>query len=138
MCLDHLGNVYSKMGRAIKAVEYYHKSLVVKRDINDVNGEARCRVRIGLEHLSLGDLDEAYAEFKGALKIFESLEDDNGIAICYENLGDTYMKMGDIREAVHAYERCLPIKVETWDKVWPWIPAPRAPKSDPCPRNPMP
>jgi len=77
VCLDHLGNVYSKMGRALKAVEYYQKSLVVKREINDMNGEARCRVRIGLEHLSLGDLNDAYAEFKGALKIFESLEDDN-------------------------------------------------------------
>lgn len=65
-----------------------------------------------------------------------------GISICYENLGDTYMKMGisyatllrylptpspvltwamllpgEIRQAIFSYDRCLPIKVETWDKV---------------------
>ena len=31
MCLDHLGNVYSKMGRAAKAVYYYLQSLKVRR-----------------------------------------------------------------------------------------------------------
>ena len=87
VCLDHLGNVYSKMGRPSKAVEHYKKSLVVKREINDMTGEARCRVRIGLEYLSLSNLQEAYYEFESALKLFEKLEDDHGIAICYENLG---------------------------------------------------
>lgn len=117
VCLDHLGNVYSKMGKAEMAVAHYSKSLLAKRDIKDTTGEARCLVRIGLEYLSLSRLEEAFDHFREALLLFENLDDDNGIAICHENLGDTYMKMGEIREAIASYEQCLPIKMDTWDRV---------------------
>ena len=40
MCLDHLGNVYSKMGRAAKAVFYYQQSLKVRRLVRE--GESVC------------------------------------------------------------------------------------------------
>jgi hypothetical protein len=35
VCLDHLGNVYSKMGRAAKAVYYYLQSLKVRRLVRE-------------------------------------------------------------------------------------------------------
>ena len=41
VCLDHLGHVYSKLGKAEKAVTYYTMSLRVKKDIGDMTGEAR-------------------------------------------------------------------------------------------------
>ena len=53
LCLDHLGAVYSKIGKPDKAVTFYTMSLRVKKDIGDMTGEARCLVRIGLEFLLL-------------------------------------------------------------------------------------
>jgi tetratricopeptide (TPR) repeat protein len=117
LCLDHLGAVYSSIGKPDKAVTFYTMSLRVKKDIGDMTGEARCLVRIGLEFLLLDQLTRAFEAFTEALHMFERLEDDNGISICYENLGDTYMKMGEKKQAIFSYDRCLPIKVETWDKV---------------------
>ncbi len=70
-----------------------------------MTGEARCLVRIGLEFMSLNELQRAFEAFTEALHMFERLEDDNGISICYENLGDTYMKMGEIRQAIFSYDR---------------------------------
>ena len=66
---------------------------------------------------TLTQLTRAFEAFTEALHMFERLEDDNGISICYENLGDTYMKMGEKKQAIFSYDRCLPIKVETWDKL---------------------
>jgi len=70
VCLDHLGNVYSKMGRSEKAVTYYTMSLRIKREVRDKTGEARCLVRVGLEFLSLGEMRQVARATTIRLMIF--------------------------------------------------------------------
>lgn len=57
------GGVYSRLARAEKAVMFYTMSLRVKKDIGDMTGEARCLVRIGLEFLTLNELDRAFEAY---------------------------------------------------------------------------
>ena len=54
-CFTNLGNAYQSLGDFRKAIEYYEKSLEIKKEIGDRFGESACYGNLGNAYQSLGD-----------------------------------------------------------------------------------
>ena len=62
--LYNLGNVFKEWGQYDKAVEYYKKSLAIKRELKDRTGEGRCLGTLGLVFQHRGDYGSALENFQ--------------------------------------------------------------------------
>jgi tetratricopeptide (TPR) repeat protein len=116
VCLDHLANIYHRLGNASMSVSFLERALTVKRLRSDDKGCAATLLRLGEERLALGQSRAALENLTLALSAFEALGDNDTTATCLERLGDSYVRLGLPRDAITMYRKALPIRVETWDK----------------------
>jgi tetratricopeptide (TPR) repeat protein len=117
VCLDHLANIYHRLGNASMSVSFLERALTVKRLRHDDKGCASTLLRLGEERLALGQSRAALESLTLALSGFEALSDTDSTAACLERLGDAYVRLGLPRDAITMYRKALPIRVEAWDKV---------------------
>lgn len=94
VCLDHLANIYHRLGNASMSVSFLERALTVKRLRHDDKGSASTLLRLGEERLALGQSRAALENLTMALSAFESLADHKSTATCLERLGDAYVRLG--------------------------------------------
>ena len=99
VCLDHLANIYHRLGNAAMSVSFLERALTVKRLRNDDKGCASTLLRLGEERLALGQSRAALENLTQALAAFEGLGDAGSIATCLERLGDACV--------AHTFPRCF-------------------------------
>ena len=95
--LNNLGNVYRSWGQYAKAVEYYEKSLEIKRKIGDVKGEGLTLSNLGEVYRHRGEHDKALASFQKGVEIYVKI----GVPAGRPNdlIGNLYLDTGELAKA---------------------------------------
>ncbi|OFY96316.1 MAG: hypothetical protein A3K10_16365 [Bacteroidetes bacterium RIFCSPLOWO2_12_FULL_31_6] len=107
----------------IKALDYYHKSLVIREEINNKKEIAMSLNNIGAIYEAIGDplcklspkkckeigLQKAMEYYTKSLKLREESNDKIGVGISYNNMGGVYLKLGDREKAKFYITKALSI-----------------------------
>ncbi|MFY9310993.1 MAG: tetratricopeptide repeat protein [Bacteroidia bacterium] len=113
---NNIGYVYKQQGNTTKALEWYDKSLKIRKQLDDKKGIAISFNNIGLIYNNLGDISKALDYYKSALKIQNEINDSRGIAISSNNIGYIYCIQGDVPRALEWYDKSLKIREELGEK----------------------
>ena len=77
--------MYGSIGEYDKAREHLEKSLVIRKEIGDRDGEAHCYVNLGTMYQHFGQHDKARENVEKSLEISKEIGDRNKEAHCYLN-----------------------------------------------------
>jgi len=109
-----LGYVYTKLGPAAKAREFYRKSLAINLKVRGENHPdvAATYGNLAILDMDIGDLDRALLYTEKAAAIFRQAFGDNypQLANAYENIGFIYGHMGDDDQAFEFNSKALAIR----------------------------
>ena len=98
---NNIGNCYNNMGFFKLALNFYLKSLVIYRSLEDVKAnEASTLHNIGLLYKRLSDLPLALEYFDKSLAIYESLDSEIDKAQVYLSVADVYLLQNSPGEAL--------------------------------------
>jgi serine phosphatase RsbU (regulator of sigma subunit)/TPR repeat protein len=114
--LNNIGYNFTNQGNIPKALEYYHKSLKIQKEIGDKEGVASSLNNIGHIYGNQGDISKSLEFFNKSLKIQEKIGEKRGIALSLNNIGYLYNKKGDLPKALEYYHKSLIIQEEIDDK----------------------
>ena len=110
--LNNIGYIYKNQGVASteasakeellnKALEYYHKSLIIKKEIGDKKGIANSLNNIGRIYDDQGDAPQALEYFHKSLMLREEIGDKRGIAYSLDNIGGIELNQGKLTTALN-------------------------------------
>lgn len=114
-----LGRIYADLNHPDKALEYFHESLDIYREIDSVGGSgegvAICYEQIGLIHMAAGRYDEALDYINRTSEIYSAAGLDYGITNSQKNLGLIAYMMGRYDEAEELLNKALVAKTGLGD-----------------------
>jgi len=110
---NSLGNVYKKLDKNAKALEYYHKTYELSTEVNDKQGIATALHNMGNINLDFGNYDTAEVLLKRSLEIKTQQGAKNSIPSTLHNLADVYWNKKDYNEAYNLYEQAIKMNRET-------------------------
>ncbi len=99
-----------------KAIEYYHKSLKIQKEIGNKSGMARTLINIGREYHDQGICSTALQYYEKSLLIYTELNDKVGIAFANYSMGMTLNTQGDIKKALDCFQISLKLSEELGNK----------------------
>jgi CHAT domain-containing protein/Tfp pilus assembly protein PilF len=114
--LSIIGSIYSEIGDRKQALEYYERSLPIRRELGDRKAEAVMLNNIGLAYSELGEESKAMEYYLQALVIRRQVGDRRGEAVTLNNLGLAYSRFGEEQKALDYYQQALPIRREVGDR----------------------
>lgn len=106
------GTSFYVKGDNTKALEYFHRSLKIREDINDESGISKSIGNIGLIYQVQGDYPKALVYHKRSLKVLEELDDKKNYANVLTNIGIIYYYQSDYPKALAYFKRSLKISEE--------------------------
>jgi len=104
--------VYLAVGEYEKARDYLEKSLAIRKEIGNRNGEAASYAGLGNVYESVGEYEKAREHFEKSLAIHKEVGDRNGEATSYGNLGNVYQAVSEYEKARDHHEKSLRIHKE--------------------------
>jgi tetratricopeptide (TPR) repeat protein len=112
----HLGNAlhlkgvanYLKGNYVVAKIEY-NKSLLIKKDINDLKGISTTLSNLALIHKNQGNYDSALSILNESIAIDKQLNDEQNIALVLNSMGNIYRNKGDYEKALKHYNQALKI-----------------------------
>jgi len=114
---NQLGYINTDQGELSKALEYYEKSLEVKRKTLPANHPslANSYNNIGLVYYKMGEYSKAFEYYEKDLEIMKKTLPANhpSLANSYNNIGLVYNSMGEYSKALEYYEKSLEIMKKT-------------------------
>ena len=108
--------MFSCLAEYDKAKEYYEKSLEIKIEIGDRQGEANAYGNLGNVFHSLAEYDKAKEYYEKSLAIKIEIGDRQGEANAYGNLGNVFHSLAEYDKAKEYYEKSLEINIEIGDR----------------------
>jgi serine phosphatase RsbU (regulator of sigma subunit) len=103
-------------GDVPKSLDYYNRSLKIKKEIGDKKGISTSLNNIGYIYQQQGDIPKALEYNHQSLKIKEQIDDKEGIAMSLNNIGGIHADQNDFDTALEYYYKCLEILKEIDDK----------------------
>ncbi len=113
---NNIGFIYDDQGRVIQALDYYHKSLKIREELDDKLGIAVSLNNIGIIYVNQGEWDFALEYYLKSLAIKEPLGDKKSIATSLNNIAAVYRNKGDNAKALLYYKRSLKMRKELGNK----------------------
>ncbi len=114
-----LGRIYADLEHPQKALEYFHESLDIYKNLATVdgiqNGLAICYEQIGILNLEEGNFEEARKYIDETLKIHSASESKYGLSNVYMNLGKIEYYKRNYLQAEKYLNQSLEIKKEVSD-----------------------
>jgi tetratricopeptide (TPR) repeat protein len=104
--LKEKGNVNGYLGRYELALQYYLKSLALKKAMLDKTGIAKLSNNIGLIYFRLGDDDKAMSYYQEVLNIAEEI-DAPVLASTQVNMGFIYSRQGAHNKALTYHQKAF-------------------------------
>ncbi|WP_458243458.1 AfsR/SARP family transcriptional regulator [Streptomyces sp. MAI_2237] len=92
-----------------EAIALFHRSIVVCRELGDIDGRLRAVGNLGDAYLQTGRLDKAVEYSRRGLVLDRALGNTWGEGIALSNLGDAYQRLGRFDEAVDCLEQALTV-----------------------------
>ena len=108
--------MYQSVGEYEKTRDHLEKSLAIKKEIGDRNGEATSYGNLGCVYGSLGEYKKARDHLEKSLAIQKEIGARNGEADSYGNLGNVYRAVGEYEKARDHIEKSLAIQKEIGDR----------------------
>jgi serine phosphatase RsbU (regulator of sigma subunit)/Tfp pilus assembly protein PilF len=115
--LNNIGYIYKDQGKIKDALDYFSRSLVIRKEIGDKIGIANSLNNIGYIYNKQGQEKEALDYYSRSLKMQEELDDKSGIATSLNNIGAIYSSQGKLKEALDYYSRSLKFYEEIDEKL---------------------
>ena len=113
--LGNMGNAYSQLGDARRAIGYFDEQKEITREIGDRHEEGNALANLGNAYNNLGDARQGMRYHEQAINIHREIGDRRGEGISLANLGNVYHNLGDTRRAIEYYEKALVIVREIDD-----------------------
>ena len=121
--LNNLGIIHKEQGNFDKALEYFSRSLAIKKEKNNSIGVAITLENMGVIHFEGKRLDTAKVFFEEAIQMYQKIENDNGserhllgIASVLTNKGKVQKEEGQFHEALTSYNESKEIAVKFGDQ----------------------
>lgn len=114
--LNNIGQHYSEIGDAKKAIGYFELALPLRLTVGDKYGESNTHNSIGAAYSSIGERAKALHHFNRALAIRIAIDDKRAQAVTLSNLGRLYDDLGDKQKAIEYLERSLALRLEVKDQ----------------------
>ena len=114
--LNTQGISFAIRGNYEKALEYYSKSLAIKKELGDKKGMGNSYGNIGNIYKDHGNYEKALEYASKALAIYEEIEDKKGMGNANNNIGIAYSDQGNYEKALEYHSKSLAIKKELGDK----------------------
>ena len=109
-----IANVYDRQGEEKKALEYYSKSLEIRKSLHGKNDDdvVHSFNNMGNVYFRQGEYAKALKYYSKSLKIRKSIYKDNhsDIASSYNNIGSVYSSQGDYMKALKYHSKSLEIR----------------------------
>lgn len=116
MTLNGIGFAYTRLGEYAQALNYYERSLAIRRETGDRRGEGIVLNSIGFIYFRLGEYVQALDYYKQSLAIREEIGDRRGKGVTLSYIGQVYYSLGNHIQALTYYERSLVIRNEIGDR----------------------
>ncbi len=110
---EHIGGVYSFIGKYDTALVYIKKALVLNRNLKNPIYNGIIYGNIGEMNMRKGEYQEALKNLNLALTIEQKHHFNSGIIFIYYTLGETYSRIGDPQQASNYFEKSLKLIEET-------------------------
>lgn len=114
--LRNLGRFLKDQSRYLEAIDCFHKSLEIAREIADHSGEAKALRGLGITYKDLGEYRRAIGLHQQSLEIEREIGDRDGISSAFTSLGNAYSLLGECRQAIDFHQQALEIERETGDR----------------------
>ncbi|HAN17527.1 MAG: hypothetical protein A2X13_02925 [Bacteroidetes bacterium GWC2_33_15] len=109
---NRIGNVYFYKDKYEKAIEFYQKSIAIRKEINDKAGVAIIYKNIAEIYTRQADYKTANELYQKAIEISKEIEDKVNIASYNRSVGANYLLMDDYKKALVHYLISLKIVKE--------------------------
>ena len=109
--LMNVGNVYYKLGNLDTAMSYHMRSLKIKQEIGDRQGEAASLINIGELCEARGDEAGALEHYSNCLRITREIGDRHLEASALLGTGGVHLKQGSVSGGKERLEHALEISV---------------------------
>jgi serine phosphatase RsbU (regulator of sigma subunit) len=113
---NNIGFVHKNHGEIKEALNFYHKGLKIREEINDTLFIANSLLNIGYIYSNQGDLPKALEYFHKSLKLQESINDKKGISYTLNNIGYVHDIQDNLSEALDYYHKSLKLREELGNK----------------------
>tara|TARA_B100000809_G_C15119072_1_gene523567 strand:- start:1109 stop:1771 length:663 start_codon:yes stop_codon:yes gene_type:complete len=113
---NNIGYIYDDQGKVVESLNYYHKSLKIREEINDSLAIAISLNNIGIIYVNQGETNQALDYYLRSLEIKEHLGNKKSIATSLNNIGAIYRNNGEMLKALDYYNRSLKIREELGNK----------------------
>ncbi|MBA2610508.1 MAG: tetratricopeptide repeat protein [Bacteroidetes bacterium] len=114
--LNNMATFCQRSGNVELAIDYFTKSIVICREIEDKKGTASILHFLGDLNTHRGDIAAALLYYGQSLKLREEIKDKKGIAQTLNNMGSIYSQQKDLVKALDYFERSLKLREEIKDK----------------------
>ena len=102
------------------ALESFQQAVRLYREAGNHEGEAACRIMLGLTYLELREYSESIESFQRALTMFQGMSDpwsEAGEVIALNGLGSAYSSLGQYTQAIETYQQSLAIAQEIGNQI---------------------
>lgn len=113
---NSLGIVFYNKGEYSKALDYYSKSLKLRKEIGDKKGLAATLNNMAIIYQDQAEYSKAIEHYTHSLSINEEIGDKMGEANCLGNIGRVFLEQNEPMKAIGYQTRSLKIRKTIDDK----------------------
>ncbi len=113
---NDLGIVYIDQNKYDHALDFFDRSMKIRKQMHDSSGVASLFNKIGIIHQKQGDLEKALDNQLKALRMYERMGRDLWIGYCLNNIAIIHQNIGNYEKSLEAHLRALDIRIEQSDK----------------------
>jgi two-component system, sensor histidine kinase PdtaS len=114
--LSNLGVLYKVKGDYVKALDYYQKSLEIRKKTGSKHGIGICYLNIGNIYTDNKNDQLALSYYLKAEKLFEEIDNYYGLASVLNNVALIYQREKNFEKAKEYFNRALDISAELNDR----------------------
>jgi len=107
--LDATGGYWAGLGDAARALAYFNRAILEKKEIEDLYGLAISHGRVGRLHLRLGEPALAEAALTEDLRLCRQMGDERAAALCLNDLARVAIFRGDGNAAMELLTEVAPL-----------------------------
>ena len=107
---NNIGAILKQQGDIPTALEYYHKSLKIQEEIENISGLGQALNNIGNIYQEQGEPNLALEYFHKGRKLYKDNGDERSVATVLNNIGFTYFKKNNIPKALDYYHQSIAIR----------------------------